>query len=325
MGRLVESLILIEHRSRCFPLPTPSANGNCLTKRTTAKDLDQGLLDLYDDYAHGRLTRRDYVKRLTAFAVGGLTVETLEQTLAPNYALAEQVSADDPRIKTETIEYASPQGGGTIKGLLARPATGESFPAVVVIHENRGLNPYVADVARRLAVDGFLALAPDALSPLGGYPGNDDDGRAMQAKRDRTEMLEDFIAAAKLLDTHELSTGKVGAVGFCFGGGIVNQLAVRIPDVLDAGVPFYGRQPEATDVSKIKTPLLIQNAGLDRRILAGAPAFEKALAENGVPFEAHVYEDVNHGFHNDTTPRYDEPAAKLAWTRTIAWFKKYLA
>ncbi|MCM2374642.1 dienelactone hydrolase family protein [Aporhodopirellula aestuarii] len=293
-------------------------------KRATANEIDQRLLDIYDDYAHGRLTRREYVKRLAAFAVGGLTVETIEQTLAPNYALAEQVAPDDARIRAETIEYASPQGGGTIKGLLARPAVGERFPAVLVIHENRGLNPYVADVARRLAVDGFLALAPDALSPLGGYPGNDDDGRAMQAKRDRGEMLEDFIAGAKLLDTHPNSTGKVGAVGFCFGGGIVNQLAVNLPDVLDAGVPFYGSQPNASEVSKIKTPLLIQNAGLDRRILAGAPAFEKALRDNNVPFEAHVYPNVNHGFHNDTTPRYDDAAAKLAWERTIAWFKKYL-
>jgi carboxymethylenebutenolidase len=293
--------------------------------RKQANQFDQEVLDLYDDYAHGRLDRRDYVKRLAAFAVGGLTVETLMQNLSPNYSWAQQVEPTDPRIKTETITYASPEGAGEMKGLLARPAEGTKFPAVLVIHENRGLNPYIEDVARRLAVDGFLALAPDALAPLGGYPGNDDEGRSMQRKRDREEMTQDFIAAAKLLDTHELSTGKVGVVGFCFGGGMVNQLAVRIPEIIDAGVPFYGSQPDATDVVKIKAPLLIQNAELDRRILAGAPAFEKALNDNSVPFESHIYPGVNHGFHNDTTPRYDAPAAKLAWERTIAWFKKHLA
>ena len=293
--------------------------------RKQANQFDQEVLDLYDAYAHGRLDRRDYVKRLAAFAVGGLTVETLMQNLSPNYSWAQQVEPTDPRIKTETITYASPEGAGEMKGLLARPAEGTKFPAVLVIHENRGLNPYIEDVARRLAVDGFLALAPDALAPLGGYPGNDDEGRSMQRKRDREEMTQDFIAAAKLLDTHELSTGKVGVVGFCFGGGMVNQLAVRIPEIIDAGVPFYGSQPDATDVVKIKAPLLIQNAELDRRILAGAPAFEKALNDNSVPFESHIYPGVNHGFHNDTTPRYDAPAAKLAWERTIAWFKKHLA
>lgn len=292
--------------------------------RKQASEIKQEVLDLYDDYAHGRLDRRDYVKRLAAFAVGGMTVETLLQSLSPNYAWAQQVEPTDPRIKTETITYASPDGGGQINGLLARPAEGTKFPAVLVIHENRGLNPYIEDVARRLAVAGFLALAPDALSPLGGYPGNDDDGRAMQAKRDRDEMTQDFIAAAKLLDTHALSTGKVGAVGFCFGGGVVNQLAVLLPDVIDAGVPFYGSQPDASDVAKIKAPLSIQNAELDGRILAGAQTFERALKDNNVPFESHVYPGVNHGFHNDTTPRYDEAAAKLAWDRTIAWFKKYL-
>lgn len=294
-------------------------------QRKTADQFDQRVLDLYDDYAHGRLSRRDYVKGLAAFAVGGLTVEALEESLSPNYAWAQQVAADDPRIKTETITYDSPKGGGKISGLLARPSKGEKFPAVLVIHENRGLNPYIADVARRLATEGYLALAPDALSPLGGYPGNDDEGRAMQRQRDRDEMTEDFIAAAKLLDTHELSTGKVGAVGFCFGGGVVNQLAVRLPDVLDAGVPFYGSQPETAEVAKIKTPLLIQNAELDGRIMAGAKAFDEALAANQVEFESHVYPGVNHGFHNDTTPRYDEAAAKLAWQRTLAWFDKHLA
>jgi len=293
--------------------------------RKQAKQFDQEVLDLYDDYAHGRLDRRDYVKRLAGFAVGGLTVQTLLNDLSPNYALAQQVQPTDPRIKTETIAYTSPEGAGEMKGLLAHPATGTAFPAVLVIHENRGLNPYIEDVARRLAIEGFLALAPDALTPLGGYPGNDDEGRNLQRQRDREGMTQDFIAAAKLLDTHERSTGKVGVVGFCFGGGMVNQLAVRIPNVIDAGVPFYGRQPTTADVAKITAPLLIQNAELDRRILAGAAAFEQALENNNVPFESHIYPDVNHGFHNDTTPRYDESAADLAWKRTIAWFKKYLA
>lgn len=293
--------------------------------RKQASDFDPQVLELYDDYAHGRLDRREYFKRLSAFAVGGLTVEALITSLRPNYAWAEQVKADDARIVTETITYASPQGAGEMKGLLARPAKGDKFPAVLVVHENRGLNPYIADVARRLAVDGFLALAPDALTPFGGYPGNDEDGRALQAKRDANEMQQDFVAAAKWLDSNELSTGKVGAVGFCYGGGIVNQLAVLLPDTLDAGVPFYGRQPDLADVPKIEAPLLIHNAGLDKRILEGAPAFEQALKDNGKTFEAFVYEGVNHGFHNDTTPRYDAAAAKLAWERTIAFFKLHLA
>lgn len=294
-------------------------------KRKQASDFDQEVLDLYDDFAHGRLSRRDYVTRLTKFAVGGLTVETLLANLSPNYAWSQQIDPSDPRIKTEMISYPSPRGAGEMKGLLARPAEAGKFPAVLVVHENRGLNPYIEDVTRRLAVAGFLAFAPDALTPLGGYPGNDDAGRTMQAKRDREQMMEDFISAAKLLDTHPLSTGKVGAVGFCYGGGVVNELAVRIPDVIDAGVPFYGSQPSVDDVAKIKAPLLIQNAGLDGRILAGAPAFEDALKQNDVPFEAYVYEGVNHGFHNDTTPRYDKAAADLAWQRTIAWFTKYLS
>ena len=292
--------------------------------RKEAKEFDKEVLDLYDDYAHGRLDRRDYIRRLGAFAVGGLTVEALMSNLSPNYAWAEQVKPDDPRIATEKITYQSPDGAGEMTGLLARPAKGDKFPAVLVVHENRGLNPYIEDVARRLAVDGFLALAPDALTPLGGYPGNDDEGRAMQAKRDGEKMTQDFIAAAKLLDSHQLSTGKVGAVGFCYGGGVVYQLAVRVPDVIDAGVPFYGRQPDQADVAKIKAPLLINNAENDQRILAGAPAFEAALKEQNKSFTSYVYPGVNHGFHNDTTPRYDDAAAKLAWKRTIEFFKKHL-
>jgi carboxymethylenebutenolidase len=293
-------------------------------ERKQAHEFDPRVLQLYDDFAHGRIDRREYIKRIAAFAVGGLTVETLCASLAPNYAWAQQIKPDDPRIKTETITYQSPDGAGEMKGLLAYPAHGEKFPAVLVIHENRGLNPYIEDVARRLAVEGFLTLAPDALTPLGGYPGNDDEGRAMQARRDREQMTQDFIAGARWLDAHERSTGKVGTVGFCFGGGLVYQLAIQIPEIIDAGVPFYGQQPNTADVPRIKAPLLIHNAALDERIIRGAAALEKALSENNKSFEAYVYSGVNHGFHNDTTPRYDEAAAKLAWQRTIAFFQKHL-
>src|SRR3954468_18304798 len=256
--------------------------GGITMEREQARDFDQELLDLYDDYAHDRLNRRDFVRRAAAFAVGGVTAEALLERLSPNYALAQQVAPDDARIHTEYVSYESPKGGGKIRGLLARPkAEGAKFPAVLVIHENRGLNPYIEDVARRLAVQGFLALAPDALSPLGGYPGNDDEGRAMQAKRDPAQMTEDFIAGAEFLKSHPKSTVKVGAVGFCFGGGMVNTLAVRIPKTIAAGVPFYGRQPGVEDVPKIEAPLLIHCAGLDARINEGCPAFEKALKVSG--------------------------------------------
>jgi carboxymethylenebutenolidase len=293
--------------------------------RERAQDFDQELLDLYDDYAHGRMSRREFARQAAAFTVGGITAEALLARLSPNYALAQQVAPDDARIDAETITYESPQGGGKIRGLLARPRSDQAkFPAVLVIHENRGLNPYIADVARRLAVQGFLALAPDALTPLGGYPGNDDEGRAMQAKRDPAQMTEDFIAAAELLKAHPKSNGKVGAVGFCFGGGMVNTLAVRIPGTIVAAVPFYGRQPRAEDVPKIAAPLLIHYAGLDTRINEGWPNFEKALKASSKKYEAFIYPDVNHGFHNDTTPRYDKQAAELAWGRTIEFFKKHL-
>jgi len=294
--------------------------------RERAQDFDQELLNLYDDYAHGRMDRREFARRAAAFAVGGITAEALIERLSPNYALAQQVAPGDARIHTEYVTYDSPKGGGKIKGLLARPKDGEArHPAVLVIHENRGLNPYIEDVARRLAVAGFLALAPDALTPLGGYPGNDDQGRAMQAKRGAEEMTQDFIAGAEFLKTHPNSTGKVGAVGFCFGGGMVNALAVRIPRTIAAGVPFYGRQPRAEDVPKIEAPLLIHYAGLDARVNEGWPAFEQALKASGKKYEAYTYPNVNHGFHNDTTPRYDKPAAELAWERTIAFFKKHLS
>jgi carboxymethylenebutenolidase len=293
--------------------------------RERAQDFDQELLDLYDDYAHGRMSRREFARRAAAFTVGGITAEALLARLSPNYALAQQVAPDDARIDAETITYESSQGGGKIRGLLARPRSDQAkFPAVLVIHENRGLNPYIADVARRLAVQGFLALAPDALTPLGGYPGNDDEGRAMQAKRDPAQMTEDFIAAAELLKAHPKSNGKVGAVGFCFGGGMVNTLAVRLPGTIVAAVPFYGRQPRAEDVPKIAAPLLIHYAGLDTRINEGWPNFEKALKASSKKYEAFIYPDVNHGFHNDTTPRYDKQAAELAWGRTIEFFKKHL-
>lgn len=294
--------------------------------RPPATDFDQELLDLYDDYAHGRVERRDFMQRAAKFAVGGLTAEVLLARLTPNYAWAQQVAPDDPAIVAEYIEYDSPQGGGKIRGLLARPARhSEKLPAVLVIHENRGLNPYIEDVARRLAKAGFLALAPDALTPLGGYPGNDDEGRAMQRRRDGKEMTQDFIAAAKLLQSHDLSSGKVGVVGFCFGGGMANTLAVRIPDVIVAAAPFYGRQPPMRDVPKIKAALLLHYGELDRRITAGWPAYEEALKQAGVRYTAYIYPGANHGFHNDTTPRYDKEAAELAWQRTIEFFKKELA
>jgi carboxymethylenebutenolidase len=294
-------------------------------KRKQASDYDQELLDLYDDYAHGRITRRDFVEAASKFAVGGVTVQALLASLSPNYAWAQQVAKDDPRIKSEYLEYASPKGAGKMRGLLARPAEAEGkLPAVLVIHENRGLNPYIEDVARRLAVAGFLALAPDALTPLGGYPGNDDKGRELQRRRDPEKMTEDFIAAARLLKGHQRSNGKVGVVGFCFGGGVANTLAVRIPEVIDAAVPFYGRQPAAEDVPKIKAPLLLHYGELDRRINAGWPAYEKALKSAGVDYKVYFYEGANHGFHNDTTPRYDESAAKLAWKRTIDFFNAQL-
>jgi carboxymethylenebutenolidase len=289
--------------------------------RRQASDFDQELLDLYDDYAHGRTDRRGFLHGAAKFAVGGLTAESLLILLSPDYALAQQVAKDDPRLKTEYVDYGSPKGAGKMRGYLARPAQAQGkLPAVVVIHENRGLNPYIEDVTRRLAVAGFLAFAPDALTPLGGYPGSDDEGRTLQRKRDTEEMTQDFIAAAELLQAHALSNGKVGVVGFCFGGGMANALAVRMPDVIAAAVPFYGRQPAPEDVPKIKASILLHYAEFDKRINAGWPAYEDSLKAAKVDYTAYMYEGVNHGFHNDTTPRYDEAAAKLAWQRTIDFF-----
>ena len=290
------------------------------------KDVRQEVFDLYDAYAHNRLSRRDFMESLSTYAVGGLTVPALMSFLMPDYKNTLQIKTDDPRITSEYIHYDSPKGGGSIKALLSKPAnsTTKQLGGVVVVHENRGLNPYIEDVGRRLAVAGFISIAPDALTPLGGYPGNDDQGREMQAKRDKTEMLENFIDAFNYLKTQPDCNGKVGVVGFCFGGGIVNLMAERLPD-LAAGVPFYGAQPPLDQVAQIKAPLLIHYAGLDTRIDEGWPAFEAALKQNNKEYQAYIYPNVNHGFHNDTTPRYDKAAAELAWQRTIDFFKKYLS
>ena len=294
-------------------------------ERKTAADFDQELLDLYDYYVHGRLDRREFMDRAAKFAVGGLTVASLMGMLNPQYALAVQVPPDDERIHTERLDYASPDGHGAMQGLLARPAQpGGKLPAVLVVHENRGLNPYVEDVVRRLAVAGFVAFGPDALYPLGGYPGNDDKGREMQRELDRSKIVEDFVAAARLLQTRDDTNGKVGVVGFCFGGWMANTLAWRLPDVINAAVPYYGGQPSAEETAHIKGPLLVQYAELDTRVNAGWPAYEEALKAHGVDYTMHMYPGVNHGFHNDTTPRYDESAAELSWSRTIEFFNAHL-
>ncbi len=289
-----------------------------------ATDFDQKLLNLFDRYVHGLINRREFLEGASKFAVGGLSAAAILESLNPKYVQAQQIPEDDPRLKTETIEYPSPQGSGTIRAYLARPANSSgNLPGVVVIHENRGLNPHIKDVARRTGLAGFLALAPDALTPLGGYPGNDDEGRTLQRQLDRGKMTEDFVAAALHLKSHPECSGRIGVVGFCFGGGMVNTLAVRLPD-LAAAVPFYGGQPAAEDVPKITAPLLLHYAGLDTRVNKGWPDYEAALKANGVTYTAHIYEDTNHGFHNDTTPRYDQAAATLAWQRTIDFFNQTL-
>lgn len=295
-------------------------------ERKTAKDFPQELLDLYDEYVHGQVGRRGFLERASQFAAGGVTAAGLLQALSPQYALAQQVAKDDERIAGSYEEYPSPKGAAKMRGYLVRPAGVDGkAPGVVVIHENRGLNPYIEDVARRVAVEGFLAFAPDALTPLGGYPGNDDEGRVLQAQRDRDEMTEDFVAATEWLHKHAACNGRIGVVGFCFGGGMANTLAVRLPEIVRAAVPFYGGQPDPAEASKIRGALLLQFAEQDPRVNAGWPAWEEALKEAEVKYEAHTYPGTNHGFHNDTTPRYDEEAAKLAWQRTIAFFKKELA
>ncbi|EHQ25202.1 dienelactone hydrolase family protein [Mucilaginibacter paludis] len=288
------------------------------------EDIRQEVFDLYDDYAHSRLDRRAFMQKLSLYAVGGLTVTSLMSFLMPDYQGNVQITADDPHLKSEYIKYDSPKGGGSIKGLLSEPKDNKKkLGGIVVVHENRGLNPYIEDVARRAALTGFITLAPDALTPLGGYPGNDDEGRTMQSKRDPKEMQEDFIDAYNYLKNHPDCNGKIGVVGFCYGGGIANMMAVRIPD-LAAAVPFYGSQPAAEDVPRIKAPLLLHYASLDTRITGGWPAYEAALKANDKKYQAYIYENVNHGFHNDTTPRYDKATAELAWKRTIDFFTEHL-
>lgn len=293
-------------------------------ERKKASDFPQELLHLFDGYVHGGVSRRGFLEGAQKFAVGGVTAAALFQMLKPNYAWAIQVPPDDKRLKAESATVPSPQGNGSIKGYLARPANTAKLPVVLVIHENRGLNPYIEDVARRLAVADFIAFAPDTLTSVGGYPGDDEKGLALFGQLDRAKMGEDFLAAANWLKARPDSTGKLGAVGFCFGGGIVNQLAVRMGSDLAAGVPFYGAQPNAADAAKIKAPINAQYGELDARITDGWPAFDAALTQAHVPHEGHIYNGANHGFHNDTTPRYDEAAAKEAWQHTLDWFNKYL-
>ena len=293
-------------------------------ERKSASDYPQELLDLFHEYQHGDIDRRTFLDRATKFAVGGLTVATIFESLRPNYAWAQQVPADDKRIKVGYETVQSPEGNGSIKGYLARPSKNGKQPAVLVIHENRGLNPYIEDVARRLALQNFIAFAPDGLTSVGGYPGNDEKGAEAFRKVDGKKMTEDFVAAAKWLKARSDSTHKLGAVGFCFGGGMVNQLAVRLGPDLNAGVAFYGRQAGVDDVPKISAPLLLQYAGNDQRINEGIPAYEAALKANNKVYQVYMYDGKQHGFHNDTTPRYDEEAAKLAWSRTLEWFKKHL-
>jgi len=285
----------------------------------------QAMLDLYNDYAHDVIDRRTFMDRLSRYAVGGVTLAMLTEVLMPKYATALQLAEDDSRIRGERITYASPKGAGTMGGYLVRPASAKGkLPTVVIVHENRGLNPHIADVARRAALAGFLAFAPDALYPVGGYPGTDDAGRELQSKRNGPEMLEDFIAAVELMQKHPEGNGKVGVTGFCYGGGVSNQLAVRVP-TLAAAAPYYGAAPAKEDVAKINAPLLIHLAGIDDRINAGYPAYEEALKAAGKTYTLHKYEGCNHGFHNDTTPRFDPENARVSWNRTLDFFRQHLA
>lgn len=293
-------------------------------KKITKEDISQEVFDLYHDYAHNKIDRRIFIEKLSIFAVGTLTLPSLLSFMTPNYVDSILVQPTDPRIKTGYINYDSPKGGGSIKGLLSQPSDSKKkLPGIIVVHENRGLNPYIEDVGRRAATEGFITLAPDALSPLGGYPGNDDAGRELQKKRTREEMLEDFIAAYEYLKSHKDCNGYVGVVGFCFGGWISNMMAVKIPD-LKAAVPYYGGQPTKEEAEKVKTPLLLHYAGLDTRVNEGWPAYQEVLNKNKVENTAYFYPNVNHGFHNNTTPRYDEASATLSWTRTIDFFKEKL-
>ena len=293
-------------------------------QRKKASDYPQELLNIFDRYVHGEMNRRDFIEASQKFAVGGVTATAIWESLRPNYAFAQQVKKDDPSIMTEYVTVPSPQGNGTIKGYYVRPAkAGGKLPSVLVIHENRGLNPYIEDVARRLGVANYNALAPDGLTSLGGYPGDEEKAAALFMKVDQAKMFEDFVASADWLKSRPECTGKIGVVGFCFGGTTANKLAVRLP-YLAAVVPFYGGQPSAEDAAKIKAPLLLHYGAEDTRVTSGWPAYEAALKANHVTYTGYVYEGAQHGFHNDTTPRYDEAAAKLAWQRTMDFFNKYL-
>jgi carboxymethylenebutenolidase len=293
-------------------------------ERKKATDFPPELLSVFDRYVHGEISRRQFLDSAKKYAIGGLTAMAIWESLRPNYALAQQVAKDDPRVKAEYLTVSSPQGNGSIRGYFVHPANAEEkFPGVLVIHENRGLNPYIEDVARRLATSNFLAFAPDGLTSVGGYPGDEEKAAALFKTVDEKKMFEDFVTSAAWLKARPECTGKIGAVGFCFGGTTVNNLAVRLPD-LEAAVAFYGRQPSAEDVAKIKAPLLLHYGSLDRRITDGWPAYEAALKANHVTYVGYVYDGANHGFHNDTTPRYDEAAAKLAWQRTLDFLNKYL-
>ena len=292
-------------------------------ERKTAQEFDQELLYLYDFYAHGHIDRRTFLERAAKFAVGGLTAVALLEMMSPNYALAVQVPKEDARVKSEYVKYASPDGSGEMRGLFAKPSAAKGkLPGVIVVHENRGLNPYIEDVARRLALEGYVAFAPDALYPLGGYPGTDEEGVAMQRKLDGKKITEDFVAATKFLHTHADCNGFMAVTGFCFGGGMANTLAWRLPEIVKASAPYYGGQPSPENAAKIKGALLLHYAGLDTRVNAGWPAYEAALKAASVSHQAHIYPEVNHGFHNDTTPRFDKTAAELSWKRTLEFFKK---
>lgn len=293
-------------------------------KKLTKENISQEVFDLYDDYAHNRVDRRQFLDRISVHAIGGVTVASLLSFVMPNYKEKIQIFPEDPSLNTEFINYNSAKGGGSIKAQLSRPKDATTkLPGVVVVHENRGLNPHIADVGRRAAMDGFISLAPDALTPLGGYPGNDDDGRELQRQRDRNEMLEDFIAAFEYLQSHSECSGKVGVVGFCFGGWISNMMAVKVSD-LAAAVPFYGGQPPEEMVPEINAPLMLHFGELDKRVNEGWPAYEAALKKYNKEYQAFMYPNANHGFHNDTTGRYDQEAAELAWGRTISFFKEKL-
>ena len=293
-------------------------------ERRKASDYPPDVLKLFDGYVHGVINRREFLDRAAKYAVGGFTAAAMLESLSPNFALAQQVPKTDSRIHAEYLPYSSPEGSGTMRGYFARPATpSRKLPGVVVIHENRGLNPYIEDVAQRLAVENYVAFAPDALAPVGGYPGDEEKARQLFASLDQKKMMEDLHAAVPFLKSRAECNGSTGAVGFCFGGGVANGMAVRFPD-LGAAVPFYGRQPSAADTAKIKAPLLIHYAGEDAGINAGWPAWEEALKKDKVRYTAYIYPGAQHGFHNDTTPRYDEAAAKLAWSRTLAFFNANL-